>query len=255
MLTLVLLPCSELKNYVSKSTKEKETESKRLRDQLAEEERKRHQYEVEMAHHQSRFDQLEAQKRDAEQRVREESLREVQAREDEARRLKRELDAMKRRTAEIEDEKCSLERRLQMEALQKQSSDALKIQLEDMRIKAAEMELQQMDLEMKVQEQAEARAVAELAARDAAIAAELSARAALDAAAFSPRDDARRKRYLSGGSEDVDMEEEEESLPLVRAPGESAARCYALCGCCRSTAPVYSSDPLFCLVSMAECDS
>jgi chromosome segregation ATPase len=243
----VLLPCSELKNYVSKSTKEKETESKRLRDQLAEEEHKRRQYEQEMVHHQSRFAQLEAQKRDAELRAKEESLRDVQAREDEARRLKRELDEMKRRTAEIEDEKRSLERRLQMEERQKQSSDALKIQLEDMRIKAAEMELQQMGLELKVQEQAEARAFAEAAARDAARAAELSARAAIEAAGFSSRDDVRRKRYLSGGSEDVDMEEEEEALPPARAPGESVACCYALCGCWFPTASVYSFDPLFLL--------
>lgn len=211
--------CAELKHYVSQSEHEKESESKRLHDRLANEERKRRQIELEMEHHHARFAQLETDKRNAELRAQAESRRDVQARETEALRVKRELEELQLRAAQAENEKRQLELHLQIDAQQRQDNDSLKRQLEELRSKAVAMERQQRVMEREMQEQVELRAYAEAEANRAAAAAELSAQAAIEAANIRSPFDVRRKRYLSGGSDDVDMEDAAHSPP-ARAPSK-----------------------------------
>uniref|UniRef100_K3W7D1 Guanylate-binding protein N-terminal domain-containing protein n=1 Tax=Globisporangium ultimum (strain ATCC 200006 / CBS 805.95 / DAOM BR144) TaxID=431595 RepID=K3W7D1_GLOUD len=223
---------SELKTYVEKSLGEKDSESKRLRDELRLQAEKARLLEQQVEEMKRKAEQAEAERKELECRAKEEQLREEKARNEESYRLKKQLEEMKIKATEMGNQKAALELRSQQEALKREEARQMKAQLEQMKLKAAAMEVEKHELELRALEEAAKREEAVHAARAAADAAALSARAALEAAAkevtpikIAVKDEAGSKRKLSNGDrlehdhEDDDVDMEADSPP--RSPGKS----------------------------------
>lgn len=170
----------ELKSQVEKSLDEKDSESKRLRDELrAQGERSRKlEQQMEALLQQSAQSEKSTQAQAALQR------QEAQAREREATTLKRELEEMKRKAVEIETQKAALERRVHQEAAAKDEAARMQREIDEMRRTNALMATRHVELEHRALEEAARREEAVRAARAAADAAALSAKAAIEAAAL-----------------------------------------------------------------------
>ncbi|RLN71282.1 hypothetical protein BBJ28_00009657 [Nothophytophthora sp. Chile5] len=220
---------TELKSYVTKSLGEKDSESKRLRDQLLGEERKARQLEQQVQEMKLQSAALEKQKQEMALREKEQLLREAKTQQDEAARLKQQLAEMRRKTVEGETQRQQLELQIRSESRQKEEAEELKRQLEEMKFKAGEMEIKRIELELIAQEAQARREEAESAARAAAAAAALSARAALEAAeqevtpVKTPEADGRKRKRLSrSGSEDVEMEDVSRPPPPRPKPSSTS---------------------------------
>ncbi|CEG49755.1 guanylate-binding protein [Plasmopara halstedii] len=203
---------NRLKSNHTKWLGEKEDESKRLRDKLQEEERKAREL-------QQRVEEMKLQSIQMERQNQEEQLKSLEsarlkslAKEKEAARLKRDLEEMKRKAAEVETQKCQLEAQVTSEATKKDEAQELKRQLEEMKCMIAQKEKERANMELQVQQEQASRMQAEIAAQQAANAAELAARAAIEASRHQPAEtiEVGRKRPLTRrGSEDVEMDEAE----------------------------------------------
>ncbi|TMW60715.1 hypothetical protein Poli38472_000757 [Pythium oligandrum] len=211
---------AQLQTYVEKSLGERETESKRLQDQLREEADRARQLRDEVEAMRRRTAEIEAQKQ-MEMSARETALREEMARREEADEMKRELEELRRRAASMEVERSHLQRQAQEDARMQEESRYLSTELNEMKRRAAALEAQKYQLELQAREEALRRQDAEQAARAAANAAALSARAALEAAAdeVSPfryqHVDSGNKRKFSHVQRDVEMEEAPSVTPSV----------------------------------------
>lgn len=220
----------ELKTYVEKSLGEKDSESKRLRDELRLQSERARLLQQEVEEMKRNAAQAEAEKKQVERQAKEEQLREGKVRKEESYQLKKQLEEMKIKAAEIGNQKAELELRARQEAAKREEAHQMKLQLEEMKLRAAAMEVEKHELELRALDEAARREEAVQAARAAADAAALSARAAIEAAAqeltpiqITVKEEAALKRKLSHGDrlvheheeEDVDMEAD--SPP--RSPG------------------------------------
>ncbi|TYZ61635.1 hypothetical protein PybrP1_007435 [[Pythium] brassicae (nom. inval.)] len=216
---------SELKSQVEKSLGEKDSESKRLRDELrAQGERSRKlEQQMQALLQQSAQSEKSTQAQAAQQR------QEAQAREREAAALKRELEEMKRKAAEIETQKAALELHVQREAAAKAEAARMQREIDEMRRTNALMAAQKVELEYRALEEAARREEAVRAARAAADAAALSAKAAIEAAAhevtprrFSVKAEAAPKRSLANGGDSG--QEDDDDVDMEDAPPARAAK-------------------------------
>ncbi|KUF89581.1 hypothetical protein AM588_10002278 [Phytophthora nicotianae] len=212
---------NRLKSDHSKWLGEKDSESKRLRDKLQEEERKARELQQRVEEMQLHTARMERQKQEEALKSMEKSRREAMAKEQEAIRLKQELEDMKRKAAAVETQKRQLEVQVTTsEAKKKDEAEELKRQLEEMKYTIAQKERERISMELQVQQEQASREQAELAAQQAANAAEVAARAAIEASRHQPppvpaeTEEIGRKRPLArSGSEDVEMEDVSHSRP------------------------------------------
>ncbi|KAG3199883.1 hypothetical protein PC128_g4993 [Phytophthora cactorum] len=206
---------NRLKSDHSKWLGEKDTESKRLRDKLQEEERKARELQQRVEEMQLQTARVERQKQEEALKSMEKSRREALVKEQEAARLKQELEEMKRKAVEVETQKRQLEVQVTTsEAKKRDEAEELKRQLEEMKYTIAQKERERVSMELQVQQEQASREQAELAAQQAANAAEVAARAAIEASRHQPppapaeTEEIGRKRPLGrSGSEDVEMED------------------------------------------------
>jgi hypothetical protein len=221
---------NRLKSDHSKWLGEKDTESKRLRDKLQEEERKARELQQRVEEMKLQTAHLERQKQEENLKLMEQSLQKAKANDEETARLKQELEKVKRESAEMKTQKSQLESQVISEAKKKAEADELKRQVEEMKRAIAQKEQERVRMELRVQQEQASREQAELAAQQAANAAEVAARAAIEASRHQPapvqNEEIGRKRPLAkSGSDDVEMEDVSHSRPhaRVRAAGECCA--------------------------------
>ncbi|KAI9907421.1 hypothetical protein PsorP6_004597 [Peronosclerospora sorghi] len=202
---------NRLKSEHSKWLDQRDTETKRLRNKLEEEERKARELQQCVEEMKLQTAQLERQNQEEQLKLIEKTRRETMMKEEEAMRLKHEYDEIKQKAADVEVQKLQLEKQVLSGAKTREEAEELKRQLEAMKSTIALKEQERVQMELQIKREQSSREHAEVAAQQAANAAEVAARAAIEAsrqtASAKLEENGRKRPLRSSDSDDVEMDD------------------------------------------------